>query len=131
MNIFTRLAQMWQNRNNEDNCFGYWVFKPLPTNDPFQQAAALHDYDFDQAHKLKKSYEKTRAQADWDLFYRLVLIAKSEGDADKRCDRAMTICRYWPLAREYGHLWWEGLESSKKEKYEILDTICAKLDSKH
>jgi hypothetical protein len=130
MNIFARIADMWSNRNNEDNCFGYWAFKPLPTEHPFQRAAVLHDYEFDQAHKLKKDYPKSRAEVDWDLFYRLVLLAKSETNPDKQCDRAMTICRYWPLAREYGNLYWEGKESNIEINNEILDTICYRNDDK-
>lgn len=110
MNIFARIAQLWENSGNESNCFGVWIFKPLPTNDPFQRASALHDWEFDQAHKYKKKYPRNRAEVDFDLFYRLVLLAKAETDPQRRCDRAVTACRYWPLAREFGHLFWEGLE---------------------
>jgi hypothetical protein len=101
---------MWRESSDPDNCFGVAPFLPLPTNDEFQRAAALHDKAFDEAERLGKKYEHTRAEEDWNLFYRLVLLAHAETDAHRRCDRAETICRYWPLAREFGHIWWEGRE---------------------
>ena len=108
MNIFKRLTELWKNSYNQDNQFGVWVFKPLPSSDEFQRAAALHDKAFDEAARLGKEYEHTRAEEDWNLFYRLVLLAHAEAEPHRRCDRAATICRYWPLAREFGHIWWEG-----------------------
>lgn len=84
---------------------GYGIFK-LSSSHPFTQACALHDHEFDLAAESKPA--KTRAQADWELFYRWVLIAKSEENIERRMKLVWEICTYWPLARLGGALMWDG-----------------------
>lgn len=80
----------------------------LPVDHPFTRACALHDYDFDQAHA--GTPEKTRAEADKQLFWRWALIANNAPTAEESCNLMRDICKYWPLARDFGGIWWEGKE---------------------
>ena len=130
---------MIEDSDNEKNCFGVGVFKPLPEDHPFQRAALLHDSDYRLAELVKLVYETesateeeklelcsllgikeinllekyeapARALVDSNFFWRLVLLARAELDPQRQCDLMMTICRYWPLAREFGRYLYDGEE---------------------
>lgn len=89
-------------QDSSDDC-GVGPFK-LPHNHPFTRACELHDFEFvESAHSGKRLSE-----VDWDLFYRWTLIAQAEMDPLKRCKLAEEICYYWPLARRFGGLFWDG-----------------------
>lgn len=106
MSVLLNLLSKLLPRDNCSRC-GVGVFS-LPEDHPFTRACALHDYDFDLAHAGKA--EKTRAQADKELFWRWALIANNRTDADEACELMEDVCKYWPLARRYGKLFWEGKE---------------------
>jgi len=86
---------------------GYSIFS-LPRDHPFERACGLHDYQYELAHKGIN--EQTLLEADWDLFYRFVLIAKAAPTPEARCRLGMTICKIWPLARLGGAILWDGVE---------------------
>lgn len=91
---------------DRDNSCGYGPFK-LPEDHPFTPACNLHDWEFDQANK--GAPDKPLDKADWDLFYRWVLIANnSTGSYEEKCALAMQICKLWPLARTFGGVLWDG-----------------------
>ena len=80
----------------------------LPDSHPFTRACVLHDHEFDLAHA--GTPEKTRSQADKELFWRWALIANNTSDAKKACELMEDVCTYWPLARKYGKVFWDGEE---------------------
>ena len=104
MSLFTRLLKKVLPRDSSNDC-GYGPFK-LPSNHPFTRACNLHDFEFDNAELSGKSL----AQVDWELFNRWALITGAEEDPLKKCKLAMDICAYWPLARKFGGLLWDGNE---------------------
>lgn len=83
----------------------------LPEDHPFTRACILHDYEFGLSHEGKA--EKTKDEADIDLFYRFALLAKAASTSEEKVKLLMDICKYWPLGREVGRLFWEG--DPKKE----------------
>lgn len=108
MSWFTKLF----GRDKCDRC-GVGVFS-LPTDHPFTRACRLHDYEFDQAHAGQNN--KTRAEVDAELFHRWALIAKNTSTTKmQECDLLLDICRYWPLARKLGHLFWDGKDGSESD----------------
>jgi hypothetical protein len=68
-----------------------------------QRAAKLHDW----AYTNSSDGTQKRSEADWDLFWRWALEAKSEQDPIKRCKRAQQICDYWKIARRGGLYLWD------------------------
>jgi len=98
--------------DNAPGC-GYGVFK-LPLDHPFTVGCNLHDWEFGQSHA--GNADKPRDQVDWDLFYRWVLITKSESDLEKRIELVWDIIKLWPLARTGGDLMWDGDPKTKETK---------------
>lgn len=98
----------WLNRlipeDKEVGC-GFGPFK-LSDDHPFVPACTLHDMAFDDAHRGVN--DKDLSEVDWDLFFRMVLIAKAQGTPELRCAYAMEICMEWPLARFVGGVLWDG-----------------------
>lgn len=106
MSFFSKLMSIFE--GDEKNYFGIGPFKPLPSDHPFQRAAFLHDWSFERAHAGES--EETLAEADEKLFWRMALLAHKQTDPQERCKLMMQICRYWPIARRTGGLFWEGEE---------------------
>lgn len=92
------------------NAAGWGPFR-LPARCKWmQRAAALHDWEFDNAEKEGKQL----SQVDWDLFRRWSLEANAELDPIKRCRMAKDICTYWPYARGFGRYLWDGRPKDHK-----------------
>jgi len=104
MSWFSRLLGRLLPEDDSDQC-GYY-FLSLPEGHVFERGCSLHDWEFHQAHLGKG--EKSLAEVDWDLFYRWVLLAKAAGTPEERCKLAQDICTYWPYARRFGGLLWDG-----------------------
>lgn len=104
MSFFKRLLNRILPEDKEVGC-GYGPFK-LSRDHPFTPACNLHDKDFEDAHNGIN--ERTIDEADWNLFWRMVLIAKSQTTPEKQCAMALEICLEWPLARGFGGITWDG-----------------------
>jgi hypothetical protein len=99
---------MNQTEADSENYFGAGPFKPLPKDHPFQRAAFLHDWQFERSHEGKA--EESLAECDEKLFWRMALLAHNQTNPKVRCELMLDICRYWPIARRTGWLFWEGDE---------------------
>lgn len=89
-----------------ENYFGVGPFKPLPKDHPFQRAAFLHDWAFNRARAGDDSL--SLADEDAKLFWRLVMLAYDRKNPAKSCELFLDICKYWPIARKCGGLFWSG-----------------------
>jgi hypothetical protein len=87
-----------------ENHFGVGFLKPLPEDHPFQQAAVLHDW----AYTAKGKEGMSRDEADADLFWRMALLAHNQQNPEKRCELMLDICRFWPMVKRFGWIFFEG-----------------------
>jgi hypothetical protein len=94
----------WLLPEDPDDSAGYGPFRLPAECEWMQRAAKLHDYEFEHAEGRGKRV----SEVDFDLFYRWVLEARSAEGPLERCKRASQICRYWPIARRFGRLIWDG-----------------------
>jgi len=69
-----------------------------------QRAAELHDYDYARS----ATSGQRLSDADAALFWRWAFEAHHEDDPIKRCRKFTQICRYWPIARNFGRYLWRG-----------------------
>ena len=95
--------------SDPSNQAGWWFFRLPARCEWMQRAAALHDWEFENAKKEGKPL----SQVDFDLFRRWTLQANAELDPIKRCRMAKDICTYWPYARGFGRYLWDASPPKK------------------
>lgn len=93
--------------DTDDTC-GYGQFK-LPEGHPFTPACRIHDDEFNNAATSGKGLH----EVDWNLLAAWFHVCEQEPDYFKRCDLALQMCEYWPLARRFGNVLW----NLRKEGY--------------
>lgn len=105
MGFLTRLSKVLSRiiPRDTERAAGYGIFK-LPDGHWMHRAAGLHDDAFDYASQNDESLH----EVDWMLFYRWVLQVNTNPNYEERCNMALEICRYWPLARYFGRFMWDG-----------------------
>jgi len=109
MSFFSWL--MGKVESDPQNYFGVGPFKPLPRNHPFQRAAFLHDWAAERSHAGKP--DCSLDESDERFFWRMALLAHGQIDPKKRCELMMDICKYWPIARACGPLFYTEGEQLK------------------
>lgn len=102
---FLRSVLRWILPEDKNDVCGYGPFN-LGKDHPFTPACEIHDWEFKKSHN--GTPDKPIDKVDWDLFYRWVLIVKAMPTDAERCKYAREICEYWPLARDFGPLLWDG-----------------------
>jgi hypothetical protein len=83
---------------------GWGPFRLPEECDWMQKDAEVHDYDYSRSGTSGQKL----SEADGNLFQRWAMRAMQEEDPIKRCRKFTHICKYWPIARNFGRYLWRG-----------------------
>jgi hypothetical protein len=106
------MASFWRNPlkyivnlipQDSDRQGGIGPFK-YSKDHPFHRAFELHDDDYTNS----QTSGKRLSQADWEFFYRCVLIANAQQDPIQKCRLAEELCFMFKAIRAGGRYFWDG-----------------------